>query len=100
MAQRQRDICPPVEMSSLSPLEQRCPQASNTRLQRRSRRRSVLMLASAKTEVHLLRSVDNLFVVVEDFHQYQFKESKEETLTELQQLASNSPGPTPWRSGN
>ncbi|KAG7234161.1 hypothetical protein INR49_005729 [Caranx melampygus] len=49
------------------------------------------------SQVHLLRSVDNLFVVVEEFHQYQFKESKEETLTELQQLASNSPGPTPWR---
>ncbi|KAG7219257.1 hypothetical protein INR49_019205 [Caranx melampygus] len=42
-------------------------------------------------QVHLLRSVDNLFVVVEEFHQYQFKESKEETLTELQQLASKLP---------
>ncbi|XP_047439489.1 THUMP domain-containing protein 3 [Mugil cephalus] len=38
--------------------------------------------------VHLLRSVDNLFVVVEEFDHYQFKESKEETLQELQELAS------------
>lgn len=42
-------------------------------------------------QVHLLRSVDNLFVVVEEYSQYQFKESKEETLMELQQLASNLP---------
>ncbi|XP_056130870.1 THUMP domain-containing protein 3 isoform X1 [Lampris incognitus] len=39
-------------------------------------------------QVHLLRSVDNLFVVVEEFEHYQFQESKEETLTDLQQLAS------------
>ncbi|XP_023136478.1 THUMP domain-containing protein 3 [Amphiprion ocellaris] len=42
-------------------------------------------------QVHLLRSVDNLFVVVEEYDHYQFKESKEETLTELQQLASKLP---------
>lgn len=42
-------------------------------------------------QVHLLRSVDNLFVVVEEFDNYQFKESKEETLMELQQLASKLP---------
>uniref|UniRef100_A0A665VT47 THUMP domain-containing protein n=1 Tax=Echeneis naucrates TaxID=173247 RepID=A0A665VT47_ECHNA len=42
-------------------------------------------------QVHLLRSVDNLFVVVEEYHHYQFKESKEETLMELQQLASTLP---------
>lgn len=42
-------------------------------------------------QVHLLRSVDNLFVVVQEFDQYQFKESKEETLAELQQLASKLP---------
>ncbi|KAI3370119.1 hypothetical protein L3Q82_024910 [Scortum barcoo] len=42
-------------------------------------------------QVHLLRSVDNLFVVVEEFNHYQFKESKEETLLELQQLASKLP---------
>ncbi|XP_061641171.1 THUMP domain-containing protein 3 isoform X2 [Phyllopteryx taeniolatus] len=42
-------------------------------------------------QVHLLRSVDNLFVVVDENDQYQFKESKEETLAELQQLASKLP---------
>ncbi|XP_076003522.1 tRNA (guanine(6)-N(2))-methyltransferase THUMP3 [Genypterus blacodes] len=42
-------------------------------------------------QVHLLRSVDNLFVVVEEYEHYQFKESKEETLQELQELASKLP---------
>ncbi|KAF3689824.1 THUMP domain-containing protein 3 [Channa argus] len=42
-------------------------------------------------QVHLLRSVDNLFVVVAEYDHYQFKESKEETLMELQQLASTLP---------
>ncbi|XP_041639186.1 THUMP domain-containing protein 3 [Cheilinus undulatus] len=42
-------------------------------------------------QVHLLRSVDNLFVVVQEYDHYQFKESKEETLMELQQLASKLP---------
>lgn len=42
-------------------------------------------------QAHLLRSVDNLFVVVEEFSHYLFKESKEEALKELQQLASNLP---------
>eukprot|EP00064_Thunnus_orientalis_P005215 superscaffoldBa00000500_g5229 len=42
-------------------------------------------------QVHLLRSVDNLFVVVEEYDHYQFKESKEETLAELQELASKLP---------
>ncbi|XP_060897902.1 THUMP domain-containing protein 3 isoform X2 [Labrus mixtus] len=42
-------------------------------------------------QVHLLRSVDNLFVVVEEYDHYQFKGSKEETLMELQQLASKLP---------
>ncbi|XP_074534510.1 tRNA (guanine(6)-N(2))-methyltransferase THUMP3 [Halichoeres trimaculatus] len=42
-------------------------------------------------QVHQLRSVDNLFVVVEEYDSYQFKDSKEETLTELQQLASKLP---------
>lgn len=46
-------------------------------------------------QVHLLRSVDNLFVVVEEFNQYAFKESKEEALKELQQLASNLPWTNP-----
>lgn len=42
-------------------------------------------------QVHLLRSVDNLFVVVEEYDHYQFKESKEETMADLQQLASKLP---------
>ncbi|RVE73328.1 hypothetical protein OJAV_G00049110 [Oryzias javanicus] len=42
-------------------------------------------------QVHRLRSVDNLFVVVKEYDQYHFKESKEETLTELQELASKLP---------
>ncbi|XP_020789788.1 THUMP domain-containing protein 3 [Boleophthalmus pectinirostris] len=41
--------------------------------------------------VHRLRSVDNLFVVVDEYDHYQFKESKEETLAELKQLASKLP---------
>ncbi|MEQ2217371.1 hypothetical protein XENOCAPTIV_007265, partial [Xenoophorus captivus] len=44
-----------------------------------------------KIGVHLLRSVDNLFVVVAEYDHYQFKESKEETLSELQELASKLP---------
>ncbi|CAL9704665.1 unnamed protein product [Knipowitschia caucasica] len=42
-------------------------------------------------QVHRLRSVDNLFVVIEEYDHYQFKESKEETLEELKQLASKLP---------
>ncbi|KAM8913771.1 tRNA (guanine(6)-N(2))-methyltransferase THUMP3 isoform 1-T2 [Spinachia spinachia] len=42
-------------------------------------------------QVHLLRSVDNLFVVVEEYDHYHFKESKEETLMEMMQLASKLP---------
>ncbi|KAL6111477.1 thumpd3 [Pungitius sinensis] len=43
------------------------------------------------SQVHLLRSVDNLFVVVEEYDHYQFKQSKEETLMEMMQLASKLP---------
>ncbi|KAM4582233.1 tRNA (guanine(6)-N(2))-methyltransferase THUMP3 isoform 1-T2 [Fundulus diaphanus] len=43
------------------------------------------------SQVHLLCSVDNLFVVVAEYDHYQFKESKEETLNELQELASKLP---------
>ncbi|KAM9859742.1 tRNA (guanine(6)-N(2))-methyltransferase THUMP3 [Aulostomus maculatus] len=43
------------------------------------------------SQVHHLRSVDNLFVVVEEYDHYQFKDSKEETLQELQQLAAKLP---------
>uniref|UniRef100_A0A667X687 THUMP domain containing 3 n=1 Tax=Myripristis murdjan TaxID=586833 RepID=A0A667X687_9TELE len=42
-------------------------------------------------QVHLLRSVDNLFVVVDEYEHYQFKDTKEETLLDLQQLASKLP---------
>ncbi|KAK5872389.1 hypothetical protein PBY51_013099 [Eleginops maclovinus] len=42
-------------------------------------------------QVHQLKSVDNLFVVVEEYDHYPFKESKEETLMEMQQLAPNLP---------
>ncbi|KAG7494870.1 THUMP domain-containing protein 3 [Solea senegalensis] len=42
-------------------------------------------------QVHHLKSVDNLFVVVEEYDHYQFKESKEEALSEFQQLASKLP---------
>lgn len=42
-------------------------------------------------QVHLLKSVDNLFVVVEEYDNYQFKDSKEETLKDLMQLASELP---------
>ncbi|XP_030062941.1 tRNA (guanine(6)-N(2))-methyltransferase THUMP3 isoform X2 [Microcaecilia unicolor] len=44
------------------------------------------------SQVHRLRSVDNLFVVVEEFADYKFKESKEAALEDLQQLA----GKLPW----
>nr|XP_033782483.1 THUMP domain-containing protein 3 [Geotrypetes seraphini] len=39
------------------------------------------------SQVHRLRSVDNLFVVVQEFADYEFKESKEAALEDLQQLA-------------
>lgn len=42
-------------------------------------------------QVHHLKSVDNLFVVVEEYDNYQFKESKEETLKDLMDLASKLP---------
>ncbi|KAJ7999210.1 hypothetical protein DPEC_G00213090 [Dallia pectoralis] len=43
------------------------------------------------SQVHHLRSVDNLFVVVEEYDNYKFKDSKEETLEDLQELASKLP---------
>ncbi|XP_017568165.1 THUMP domain-containing protein 3 [Pygocentrus nattereri] len=42
-------------------------------------------------KVHHLKSVDNLFVVVEYYENYQFKDSKEEALLDFQQLASTLP---------
>ncbi|XP_066101029.1 tRNA (guanine(6)-N2)-methyltransferase THUMP3 isoform X4 [Saccopteryx bilineata] len=43
-------------------------------------------------QVHCLRSVDNLFVVVQEFKDYQFKEIKEEVLKDFEELA----GKLPW----
>ncbi|XP_026357068.1 THUMP domain-containing protein 3 isoform X2 [Ursus americanus] len=43
-------------------------------------------------QVHCLRSVDNLFVVVKEFKDYQFKETKEEVLKDFEELA----GKLPW----
>ncbi|KAB0400091.1 hypothetical protein E2I00_002477 [Balaenoptera physalus] len=43
-------------------------------------------------QVHCLRSVDNLFVVVQEFKDYQFKETKEEVLKDFEDLA----GKLPW----
>uniref|UniRef100_A0A8C9WNQ8 THUMP domain containing 3 n=1 Tax=Scleropages formosus TaxID=113540 RepID=A0A8C9WNQ8_SCLFO len=53
--------------------------------------------------VHQLRSVDNLFVVVKEYVDYQFKDSKEETLKDLQDLASKLPWTNPlevWKLNN
>ncbi|XP_072328194.1 tRNA (guanine(6)-N2)-methyltransferase THUMP3 isoform X3 [Scyliorhinus torazame] len=38
-------------------------------------------------QIHLLRSVDNLFVVIQEFPHYQFGETKENVLEDLRQLA-------------
>lgn len=38
-------------------------------------------------QVHSLRSVDNLFVVVQEFKDYQFKSTKEEVLKDFEDLA-------------
>uniref|UniRef100_A0A2K6FG70 THUMP domain-containing protein n=1 Tax=Propithecus coquereli TaxID=379532 RepID=A0A2K6FG70_PROCO len=43
-------------------------------------------------QVHCLRSVDNLFVVVQEFQDYQFKKTKEEVLKDFEDLA----GKLPW----
>ncbi|KAG8128051.1 putative THUMP domain-containing protein [Naja naja] len=42
-------------------------------------------------KVHQLRSVDNLFVVVQEFKDYQFKETKEEALKDLEELVKDLP---------
>ncbi|CAD7687691.1 unnamed protein product [Nyctereutes procyonoides] len=42
--------------------------------------------------VHCLRSVDNLFVVIKEFKDYPFKETKEEVLKDFEELA----GKLPW----
>ncbi|XP_062964513.1 tRNA (guanine(6)-N2)-methyltransferase THUMP3-like [Cynocephalus volans] len=43
-------------------------------------------------QVHCLRSVDNLFVVVQEFKDYQFQKTKEEVLQDFEDLA----GKLPW----
>ncbi|XP_035244515.1 THUMP domain-containing protein 3 isoform X1 [Anguilla anguilla] len=53
--------------------------------------------------VHHLKSVDNLFVVVEQYSDYQFKDTKEETLEDFQKLASKLSWTNPlevWRVNN
>ncbi|NXU35263.1 THUM3 protein, partial [Drymodes brunneopygia] len=42
--------------------------------------------ARSLPQVHRLRSVDNLFVVVQEFKDYQFKENKEDALKDLEDL--------------
>ncbi|XP_051011007.1 tRNA (guanine(6)-N2)-methyltransferase THUMP3 [Acomys russatus] len=49
------------------------------------------------SQVHCLRSVDNLFVVVQEFKDYQFKNTKEEVLRDFEELAGKLPWPDPLR---
>lgn len=54
-------------------------------------------------QVHCLKSVDNLFVVVQEFSDYQFKDTKEETLQDFQLLAEKLPWSNPlevWKINN
>ncbi|XP_051873825.1 THUMP domain-containing protein 3 [Pristis pectinata] len=54
-------------------------------------------------QVHLLRSVDNLFVVVQEFPHYQFNKSKESILEDFRQLAGQLPWANPlevWELNN
>ncbi|XP_068550118.1 tRNA (guanine(6)-N2)-methyltransferase THUMP3 [Anas acuta] len=54
-------------------------------------------------QVHRLRSVDNLFVVVQEFRDYQFKETKEEALKDLEDLVKKLPWTDPlkvWELNN
>ncbi|XP_020647070.2 tRNA (guanine(6)-N(2))-methyltransferase THUMP3 [Pogona vitticeps] len=46
-------------------------------------------------QVHKLRSVDNLFVVVQEFSDFQFQESKEEALKDLEDLVKTLPWTDP-----
>uniref|UniRef100_H3BH06 THUMP domain containing 3 n=1 Tax=Latimeria chalumnae TaxID=7897 RepID=H3BH06_LATCH len=53
--------------------------------------------------VHQLKSVDNLFVVVEEFHDYQFKETKEADLDDFMQLPTELSWTVPleiWKLNN
>ncbi|NXT68227.1 THUM3 protein, partial [Chaetops frenatus] len=59
--------------------------------------------ARSLLQVHRLRSVDNLFVVVQEFKDYQFKESKEDTLKDLEDLVKKLPWTNPlkvWELNN
>ncbi|XP_065498707.1 tRNA (guanine(6)-N2)-methyltransferase THUMP3 isoform X2 [Caloenas nicobarica] len=59
--------------------------------------------AGALPQVHRLRSVDNLFVVVQEFKDYQFKESKEDALKDLEDLVKKLPWSDPlkvWELNN
>ncbi|XP_069796009.1 tRNA (guanine(6)-N2)-methyltransferase THUMP3 isoform X2 [Narcine bancroftii] len=54
-------------------------------------------------QVHLLRSVDNLFVVVQEFPHYQFDKSKESILEDFRRLAGQLPWTNPlevWELNN
>ncbi|XP_053455299.1 tRNA (guanine(6)-N2)-methyltransferase THUMP3 isoform X4 [Nycticebus coucang] len=48
-------------------------------------------------QVHCLRSVDNLFVVVQEFQDYQFKKTKEEVLKDFEDLARKLPWSDPLK---
>ncbi|XP_052576836.1 tRNA (guanine(6)-N2)-methyltransferase THUMP3 isoform X1 [Peromyscus californicus insignis] len=48
-------------------------------------------------QVHCLRSVDNLFVVVQEFKDYQFKNTKEEVLKDFEELAEKLPWSNPLK---
>ncbi|XP_061864418.1 tRNA (guanine(6)-N2)-methyltransferase THUMP3 isoform X2 [Colius striatus] len=59
--------------------------------------------ADSLAQVHRLRSVDNLFVVVQEFKDYQFKENKEDALKDLEDLVKKLPWTNPlkvWELNN
>ncbi|XP_062356398.1 tRNA (guanine(6)-N2)-methyltransferase THUMP3 isoform X3 [Cinclus cinclus] len=54
-------------------------------------------------QVHRLRSVDNLFVVVQEFKDYQFEQNKEDALKHLEDLVKKLPWTNPlkvWELNN
>ncbi|KAM4769388.1 tRNA (guanine(6)-N(2))-methyltransferase THUMP3 isoform 2-T2 [Cyanocitta cristata] len=59
--------------------------------------------ARSLPQVHRLRSVDNLFVVVQEFKDYQFNENKEDALKDLEDLVKKLPWTDPlkvWELNN
>ncbi|NXI85244.1 THUM3 protein, partial [Rhipidura dahli] len=59
--------------------------------------------ARSLPQVHRLRSVDNLFVVVQEFKDYQFRENKEDALKDLEDLVKKLPWTDPlkvWELNN